>query len=59
MKLIKVTFEYDTHTDTLEGKEVEDWLSAVNGAIGFNAVHGVSFPRFNWKKVKKPIHARK
>ena len=58
-KILKISFEYDDHIDTLEGNEAQKWMEAANGLITFNYAHGVEFPRFPWKTEKKTKHARK
>jgi hypothetical protein len=53
-KLIKVTMEYsDGEVSYLDGEDAAKWESAANGVIMFNYAHGVHFPQFKWKKVKK------
>lgn len=52
-KLIKVIFEYEDEIHYIEDEEARRWESAANGVITFNHVHGISFPQFDWKKIKK------
>ena len=55
-KLLKrVTFEYKDRFETLEGKEVRDWLKEVNGFIAITALRSSSsgMSTYNWKVTKK------
>lgn len=47
-KLLKVTMEFDDHTQWLEGKEAEEWLRCCNSFITLGFVHGSQMPKFRW-----------
>lgn len=51
--LKKVTFEYENRIETLEGKQAQEWLTALNGQVMLNSIHGSYFPEFKWKIEKK------
>lgn len=51
-KITKVILEYETYRNILTGKQAEKWLSAADGMCIINAIHGMPFPRFRWKKEK-------
>ena len=51
-KITKVVLEYETYRTILTGKQAEEWLSAADGACVINAVHGMTFPQFKWKREK-------
>lgn len=51
--LVKITMEFsDGKVQSLEGNKADEWLKAVNGQCVMSHIHGMSFPKFNWK-VKK------
>ena len=52
-KLIKVIFEYEDEIRVLEGNDAQKWIDTINGQCVFNFVHGIKFPKFNWKVSKK------
>ena len=53
-KIVRVELEYDDgEICRLVDKEAEKWLEAANGQAVFNSVHGMHFPKLDWKIVKK------
>jgi len=52
-KLLKVTMEFDTYTQTLQGSAARKWLDSVNSMCTMNHIHGNSFPSYKWKKTPK------
>lgn len=47
--LRRVTLEYESHTQTLEGDDAQRWMDALNAATGLLWVHGGEFPAFEWQ----------
>ena len=52
-KLIKVVLEYNDKIQILEGEEARSWLESINSNIVFNYIHGIEFPKYDWKIVLK------
>lgn len=52
-KLIKITMEFESYVQTLEGEEAQKWLDACNATCVMEHVHGRPFPAFKWKKTDK------